>query len=384
MAWAAVALSFQGLKALGVPEESLASFPPEFQQGMAARAAELGDTGESAPEHWEQPLGRPDVHLGDLRAGPGPRAPGGGARRCPRRPAGGAGRRTDLAAGHLHAADRTDLVRVQGRHQQPGHRGQRHPRHQPARGTVQGRRIRPRLPERERRPAPDARARGARPQRQLRRLPQAPDPRGGVPPVRPCPRQESSRGGAARRQVRRPLAERRAAGARPGARRPGARGRSGAEQRLPLRRERRRSRPQVPARRPRPSDEPTRLEDHRRSADAPDHPAELQLRPDAARGRPRGRRGRSRHPVLLPPGEAGPRVRVRQDAVDQRGHLLSARPPRWTRWSGRTTGPAGSPSPSSRSADASRSCPSSWSTAAASTCFMPGLRALRWLAELDT
>jgi Dyp-type peroxidase family len=62
-AWAAVGLSFQGLKALGVPEESLASFPEEFQQGMAARAGELGDTGDSAPERWEQPLGRQDVHL---------------------------------------------------------------------------------------------------------------------------------------------------------------------------------------------------------------------------------------------------------------------------------------------------------------------------------
>jgi Dyp-type peroxidase family len=59
----AVALSFQGLKALGVPEESLATFPPEFQQGMAARAAMLGDVGESAPEHWEKPLGSQDVHL---------------------------------------------------------------------------------------------------------------------------------------------------------------------------------------------------------------------------------------------------------------------------------------------------------------------------------
>ena len=59
----AVALSFQGLKALGVPEESLATFPPEFQQGMAARAAELGDVGENAPEHWEKPLGSQDVHL---------------------------------------------------------------------------------------------------------------------------------------------------------------------------------------------------------------------------------------------------------------------------------------------------------------------------------
>jgi Dyp-type peroxidase family len=58
-----VALSFQGLKALGVPEASLASFPPEFQHGMAARAAELGDVGENAPEHWEAPLGSPDVHI---------------------------------------------------------------------------------------------------------------------------------------------------------------------------------------------------------------------------------------------------------------------------------------------------------------------------------
>jgi Dyp-type peroxidase family len=59
----AVALSFQGLKALGVPEESLASFPPEFQQGMAARAGELGDVGENAPENWEKPLGSRDLHL---------------------------------------------------------------------------------------------------------------------------------------------------------------------------------------------------------------------------------------------------------------------------------------------------------------------------------
>jgi Dyp-type peroxidase family len=58
-----VALSFQGLKALGVPEESLSTFPREFREGMAARAAELGDTGDSAPENWEAPLGSGDVHL---------------------------------------------------------------------------------------------------------------------------------------------------------------------------------------------------------------------------------------------------------------------------------------------------------------------------------
>lgn len=62
-AWVNVALTFQGLRALGVPQASLASFAPEFQQGMAARAAVLGDTGESSPAHWERPLGTPEVHV---------------------------------------------------------------------------------------------------------------------------------------------------------------------------------------------------------------------------------------------------------------------------------------------------------------------------------
>src|SRR5215469_6808053 len=62
-AWATVALTFQGLRALGVPQDSLDSFSPEFQQGMAARARELGDTGDSSPENWEKPLGTQDVHV---------------------------------------------------------------------------------------------------------------------------------------------------------------------------------------------------------------------------------------------------------------------------------------------------------------------------------
>ena len=53
----------QGLKALGLPQESLDSFPTAFKEGMAARAALLGDVGESAPEHREAPLGSSDVHL---------------------------------------------------------------------------------------------------------------------------------------------------------------------------------------------------------------------------------------------------------------------------------------------------------------------------------
>ena len=57
-----VALTYQGLKALGVPQESLESFAWEFRQGMVARAQELGDVGESAPENWESPLGSSGVH----------------------------------------------------------------------------------------------------------------------------------------------------------------------------------------------------------------------------------------------------------------------------------------------------------------------------------
>lgn len=61
--WVSIAVTFQGLKALGLPTQSLESFSPEFQVGMAARASLLGDTGASSPENWENPLGTPDVHV---------------------------------------------------------------------------------------------------------------------------------------------------------------------------------------------------------------------------------------------------------------------------------------------------------------------------------
>ncbi|GAA3472218.1 Dyp-type peroxidase [Nonomuraea roseola] len=61
--WVSIALTYHGLKALGVPQESLSTFAWEFRQGMAARAKALGDVGENSPEHWESPLGTPDVHV---------------------------------------------------------------------------------------------------------------------------------------------------------------------------------------------------------------------------------------------------------------------------------------------------------------------------------
>ncbi|WP_138733361.1 Dyp-type peroxidase [Modestobacter excelsi] len=54
-AWCAnVGLTFPGLEALGLPAESLASFPDDFRQGMAARAATaLRDVDEDLPDHWQ-------------------------------------------------------------------------------------------------------------------------------------------------------------------------------------------------------------------------------------------------------------------------------------------------------------------------------------------
>jgi Dyp-type peroxidase family len=58
-----VAFTYEGLRALGVPQASLESFAPEFREGMAARAALLGDVGPEDPATWEAPLGSEDVHV---------------------------------------------------------------------------------------------------------------------------------------------------------------------------------------------------------------------------------------------------------------------------------------------------------------------------------
>lgn len=62
-AWTGVAFSHAGLKALGLPEASLASFPDAFRQGMAARAQDLRDTGINAPEHWDEQLAPGNLHI---------------------------------------------------------------------------------------------------------------------------------------------------------------------------------------------------------------------------------------------------------------------------------------------------------------------------------
>lgn len=58
-----LAFTYAGLAALHLPSTTLASFPEEFRDGMAARSSVLGDEGECAPANWEAPLGTADVHV---------------------------------------------------------------------------------------------------------------------------------------------------------------------------------------------------------------------------------------------------------------------------------------------------------------------------------
>ncbi|MDP7734312.1 Dyp-type peroxidase [Mycobacterium paragordonae] len=60
--WVTLAFTWHGLRALGVPEYCLATFPDAFREGMASRAAILGDTGAAAPEHWLGGLAGDDLH----------------------------------------------------------------------------------------------------------------------------------------------------------------------------------------------------------------------------------------------------------------------------------------------------------------------------------
>ena len=63
-AWLAVAISYTGFDALGLPQPALRSFPDAFRAGMAARSAELRDEGVNAPKNWEFPFGTGQVHIG--------------------------------------------------------------------------------------------------------------------------------------------------------------------------------------------------------------------------------------------------------------------------------------------------------------------------------
>ena len=60
--WVTIAFTCNGLRALGVSDTLLATFPEEFHQGMAARAQILGIVGDSGPDRWVGDLPSPALH----------------------------------------------------------------------------------------------------------------------------------------------------------------------------------------------------------------------------------------------------------------------------------------------------------------------------------
>ena len=228
-------LHLPGLKALGVPQASLDSFAPEFRQGMAARAAELGDVGDEQPGA-----------LGEAARHPGrPRRPG--RARPPTRPA---SRRVAERARRAHEElPGVEVIWRQDCYQlptgrtsfgfkdgigQPAVEGSGRPRHEPAASRRSRRassssatRTRPASCRRCRRRTCSA---ATAPTSSSASCTRGWRPTGSTCATRAASREEEALLGA---KMVGPLAERRAARARARAGRPGARRRPPAQQRLP-------------------------------------------------------------------------------------------------------------------------------------------------------
>ena len=235
--WISVAISYAGLVALGVPEDSLHSFPEAFRVGMAARASQLLDDGVNDPKHWERRSGAGVIHIGvsvfsDSEADVAPHD--------------GRWRGGSTRASRPHRADPAGLRRPAGR-PEPARATRTPSASPPSRAAASIRcpaRDRPikagefilGYPGRSRRAAADAAAGRAGTQRHVRRAAQVPVARRGVQPLPAGKRSHRGRAGAARGQAGRALAQRRAADARARPRRSRARRGPAAEQRLHLRR----------------------------------------------------------------------------------------------------------------------------------------------------
>jgi deferrochelatase/peroxidase EfeB len=63
-AWLSVAISYAGLEILGLPQNSLQSFPEAFRVGMAARSRQLRDEGVNDPKNWDPEFGKGQIHVG--------------------------------------------------------------------------------------------------------------------------------------------------------------------------------------------------------------------------------------------------------------------------------------------------------------------------------
>lgn len=55
--------TYKGLEKIGVPKESLDSFPESFKEGMAKRSSYLYDIGVNDPKNWQKEFKNPNIHI---------------------------------------------------------------------------------------------------------------------------------------------------------------------------------------------------------------------------------------------------------------------------------------------------------------------------------
>ena len=234
--WVTVAFTWNGLRALGVDEASLATFPEEFRQGMVARAQMLGDAGANHPDNWVGGLASPDLHaiviLFARDAAERERCRAEHEKLVARCEGVTVLSSLDLEAtppfdyahDHFGYRDRLSQPVIEGSGEEPT----------PGSGAP----LKPGefilgYPDENGPPASTA-ARAPFAQRQLHGLSEDGGACGRVPRLSEGARPDARGAGARRREVDGPLAQRRAAGPGAGQRRPGAGRRPATEQRLQL------------------------------------------------------------------------------------------------------------------------------------------------------
>ena len=149
-AWSTVAFTYRASRPSVSRKTPWRASRRSSGRGWRRARRELGDVGESGPEHWETPLGTPDVHVAVAVLSLDPPS----ARRR-RSPSARDAQERDAGVEVIWRQDATSCrpgarLRLQGRHRPAGHRGQRLPGSNPQEAAHQGRRVHPRLPRRDR------------------------------------------------------------------------------------------------------------------------------------------------------------------------------------------------------------------------------------------
>jgi hypothetical protein len=157
-AWLEIGISYAGLEALGLPKESLHSFPRGVSlSAWLRRARQLGDDGVNDPRIGKSRSARARSMSASVHSAI-PRKSGAAPSRCSRAIRGLLGRQRARHAGLRRAAGRSQFARVQRRHRPAGDRGQRRRAAAWLRSADQSRRVHPWLSGRGRDSPADAAA----------------------------------------------------------------------------------------------------------------------------------------------------------------------------------------------------------------------------------